>query len=565
MRQIQDEQQPLDAHLQQQNGPGSHDEHADFLRPPTPSPSQATTSPGSPSCASTTHSLTRDLDDVDIGADEPRNKKRKAGRSGPLTPLDRAKAAFKRKLGACQECRLRKVTCIHFDNTLFEKAYQASKQAPKVSQLLGSPIQLQQQPAVPYRRHFSDPAVNLGIGSWHNLPDTHNDGFELGNFMDDIGDQQSLPAADAPAPLYNFPPRPLFGATDLAQNPFQNGSTVSENSDLAIGRLVDGLDWECRFGDNITDASTSISQVAPCNWRFGSLEQLKVHYEQNHTSFQGSYSMWKCTAIRQNDTSINICGFLNSRPLLPCLICSGTQLEEWHFGSASRIPSLTTGPSVRVGSQDGSPKTNNPWFPRAYPSLPQGQFDFSMLYPGYRGNRSASCRSVKALPTNEMRGRPKTASTSKCFRRVDVYPGGCPYGRKCSRTMSWPWDQMSKGGTLGSTLATCSVLLVLSVVSLVCFQDWISTNASLANSKAMTSVFLETGQKHTAEVAIVFLLAGLAGMWLFKHVRLRVGRGFEPSACHQRCLIRDLFGIPPRLDLEDAGSVLRPAEVVGIS
>ncbi len=110
MRQIEDEEpQPLDARLLLQNASGgSNDEHADFLQPPTPS--QATTSPGSPSCASTTHSITRDFDGVDIGSEEPRSKKRRSGRQGPLTRLDRAKAALKRKLGACPECRTRKVT-----------------------------------------------------------------------------------------------------------------------------------------------------------------------------------------------------------------------------------------------------------------------------------------------------------------------------------------------------------------------------------------------------------------------------------------------------------------------
>lgn len=96
----------LSDRLQIQNGTGSNDEHADLLRPPTPS--QGPTSPRSPSCASTTHSLSRALDDVEIDDEEP-SKKRRAIRHGPLEPLKRARAAFMRKVGACQECKTRRV------------------------------------------------------------------------------------------------------------------------------------------------------------------------------------------------------------------------------------------------------------------------------------------------------------------------------------------------------------------------------------------------------------------------------------------------------------------------
>ena len=96
----------LGAYLQAQNSKGSSDEHADQLQPPTPS--QGAASPLSPSCASTTHSLNQAMDHMDVGDDEPR-RKRLAIRHGPLHPYKRARAAFMRKVGACSECRSRRV------------------------------------------------------------------------------------------------------------------------------------------------------------------------------------------------------------------------------------------------------------------------------------------------------------------------------------------------------------------------------------------------------------------------------------------------------------------------
>jgi hypothetical protein len=78
-----------------------------YLQPPPHSP--APPSPRSPSCASTTHSLTRAFDDVAIEEEEPQNKKRKAMRRGPLDNVKRARAALMRKLGACAECKARRV------------------------------------------------------------------------------------------------------------------------------------------------------------------------------------------------------------------------------------------------------------------------------------------------------------------------------------------------------------------------------------------------------------------------------------------------------------------------
>jgi hypothetical protein len=76
-----------------------------FLEPP--SPSLATSMTRSHSYASTTHSITHAIQDMGVG-DQPQLKRR-PGRNGPLAEAKKRKAALVRKLGACPNCRERKV------------------------------------------------------------------------------------------------------------------------------------------------------------------------------------------------------------------------------------------------------------------------------------------------------------------------------------------------------------------------------------------------------------------------------------------------------------------------
>jgi len=84
---------------QMQNGPSN------LLQPP--SPSQATASSPSPSCASTTYSIGHAMDNMRVG---DHLRVRKQGRHGPLSEPKKRRAALMRKLGACPECRGRKVS-----------------------------------------------------------------------------------------------------------------------------------------------------------------------------------------------------------------------------------------------------------------------------------------------------------------------------------------------------------------------------------------------------------------------------------------------------------------------
>jgi hypothetical protein len=76
----------------------------DLLRPRTPS--QATTMSRSPSGTSCKSAKAGDSESAELPETRP---KRRAMRRGPLGKVEKARAAFYRKLGACQECRGRKV------------------------------------------------------------------------------------------------------------------------------------------------------------------------------------------------------------------------------------------------------------------------------------------------------------------------------------------------------------------------------------------------------------------------------------------------------------------------
>lgn len=77
--------------------------------PQSLAPSQAATMPGPPSCKS----ITRGFKDMEISDGTQQEKqKRKAMRHGPLDKCTKARAALMRKLGACQNCRYRRVKVI---------------------------------------------------------------------------------------------------------------------------------------------------------------------------------------------------------------------------------------------------------------------------------------------------------------------------------------------------------------------------------------------------------------------------------------------------------------------
>jgi hypothetical protein len=81
--------------------------HSSHLQPP--SPSRATSS-RSPSNASTTYSVSHAMGEMDVGDQKSQTGKKKPGRRGPLNPIKQLRANLMRKIGACSECRDRRVS-----------------------------------------------------------------------------------------------------------------------------------------------------------------------------------------------------------------------------------------------------------------------------------------------------------------------------------------------------------------------------------------------------------------------------------------------------------------------
>ena len=80
--------------------------HGGHLQPP--SPSRATSS-RSPSNASTTYSVSHAMGEMDVGDQRSQTGKHKPGRRGPLKPIKQLRANLMRKIGACPDCRERRV------------------------------------------------------------------------------------------------------------------------------------------------------------------------------------------------------------------------------------------------------------------------------------------------------------------------------------------------------------------------------------------------------------------------------------------------------------------------
>ncbi|KAK3695622.1 hypothetical protein B0T22DRAFT_344170, partial [Podospora appendiculata] len=418
----------LEDRLQLREGPGGNDSPGgELLQPPTPSaPSMSRT----PSYASTSHSVTQALNDVglddDQSQDRPSNKKRRPGRQGPLDKFTKARTAFMRKLGACDTCRNRKVKCKHYDLILFDEGYEASRQTRRAAQSISpnpnskQPRQQQQQQQQqhkqqrqqaprPYQPRLgsSHDLFGIGLGS---LPGVCEIGPNLLNLLPifpgtqddahtDFDDLllQTPSISEDPAPLYNFrgnrgivslpasspvaaPMVIPYGPLPTEVAPSQQTISASE-SYVPIGRLLLtqlGEEWECKWRDDGTiDSSVSSDETTePCNKRYSRLVALCNHFSSEHTRYWKSGFVWKCTG----------CGllWLNEPPTCPQCARSSAW-EKWYYGNVSSVPSMTSGPSVRVASGDGS-MMNPP--PSGGSSNRNHTNNINTLYPSWNDGQS---------------------------------------------------------------------------------------------------------------------------------------------------------------------------------
>ncbi|KAK0633768.1 hypothetical protein B0T14DRAFT_491884 [Immersiella caudata] len=510
--------------LQLQNGR----DHAPYLQPPPHSP--APPSPRSPSCASTTHSLTRAFDDVAIEEEEPQNKRRKAMRRGPLDNVKRARAALMRKLGACAECKARRVGCNHFDRSLFEQAYQRRRQR-ELGASVNPPSRGVSAPVL--QPSFNDPAVD-GIGGWdtRDLPLLYPPGsgqpdaaqVEIENLL--LGFPRSPTVPEAPVYLPASRPFPFINPLTpglLSPRPMPPSADIIQ---LPIGRNVRDDEWECKHGDH------SLGQIEVCGRRFYTPSDLRQHFEVAHVPYSAELDMFKCTMRRFGADGVSrVCGALCDDNQASCLQCEGKQWELWRYALISTAPSLTSGPSVRVGSQDGSAMSGYGLPQNQHPNFGFGQGQSNRLdFEEFQGQHMGGSQAWSFTSCNE---KPTKAFSETCFP-LYLSPQGCQFGPK-SRSLQ---SQYTVKGPC---------FIIFSALSLIVMDNWLT--ASFDNPE----VVLDTVRNHVFWMSLVCVFIGLAGTWLLRHIWHRLDEDIRSSS-DPLCFTRDVFGIPQQRDIEDAGS-----------
>ncbi|KAJ2897894.1 hypothetical protein MKZ38_004309 [Zalerion maritima] len=245
--------------------------------------------------------------------------KRKARRNGPLDEYARQKAAFFRKIGVCEDCRSRRVSCnpAHRNLTLFENNYQASRsqrQYPRTPPSLAIPSS-----AVPCP--IPDPTF-LGLGDGRSDEMTVDYPTNL-NFEDMEDILPHSPAADQPS----------MGMPDPGRSMALVGSKDPEEPYLPIGRYSDtNLTWECQYGnlDNASHsaASSVASFVDRCHSRVYQLDDLRAHFVQTHGPFREHNPpfMYQCVDCHTMNLDDNHC--------VTC--CRRTRSIKFFFGYVSQ-------------------------------------------------------------------------------------------------------------------------------------------------------------------------------------------------------------------------------------
>lgn len=448
----------------------------------------------------------------------------------------------------------------------------------------GSPVSV--VPSTPQQPSFNN-GTATEIGSWQTSGlslqivsgNQHDDAHaEIQAIEDDVRNASAASAGTA-APFYHTShathPSPgavhsiSFGPVNLPAYPLPTPNSVSSGLPAEVNPVpicrrvggVGGIMWECRSGDNALAASEDPNTV--CGRRFRTFPELCTHFQSEHTTFEDPFIFWKCARMREfEDGVIRICGFLSAEPSVSCVLCEANHWEQWWYATLSRTPSLTSGPSVRVGSQDGS-MAGSYWPGTGYGttqfSSNQGQMDFQLLFPGryLGGNQGGSCYSASL----------KAKTKDSCFRGVTVYPQGCPYSKKC-RSLRPTSEYISKS----------QLLAVFSVLFLIALEQWVVAGVSLISSQTIAPLVVEKARVHLRLMSLVFVIAGVFGMWFFKYAKLSTSGtssvGPTVSAApvttwtnlqlphHPGCVSMNFSDVTR--DIEDDGSMLGEDERDGV-
>ncbi|KAL2198832.1 hypothetical protein P885DRAFT_33180 [Corynascus similis CBS 632.67] len=511
------------------------DDGTGFLCPP--SPSQVTTSSRARSHASTTHSITQGLGEVNMG-DQQRVGKRKRGRHGPLTKVGRAKAALMRKVGACESCRERGVACNHANFVLFEEPYRRWKQAQSANQAVHAP-QLSQD--APYERRQGDEIALLGMGARHiQVP---NPSLYFPAF-DQTGNEDVNPDFD---PLQNNHPstsrvpatiEPAMTAVHDTStfvsnnyNPLYMGFTRQTNAEaMLIGiRAARSREWVCKWNDI-------------CNLCFPDEHSLTSHFTVDHAQVSRHWSTWRCFKC-QLDVE-------ERAPDGLCPQCTDKEPDFWGrccWGSlnvAEDYRSIITG--LAVSSQGHTSSNHSSWMSRSsqYSANFEGRYGHtSMPSSGsygrcsYNGGSQSYTASSEASPTTDIRPSSTCCAKPPLPILADFWTlPKSSYSKDCGCDGS----ETKKGPSQPpyTLRQVCPAAVVLGVLVLATFDHWASPVAAASGKRFFGGRVLERALSGVrcglvvdrgccdavvpSQLSVACIAAGMLAGWVFWHARERL-------------------------------------------
>ncbi|KAK3489071.1 uncharacterized protein B0T23DRAFT_397636 [Neurospora hispaniola] len=374
------------------------------------------------------------------GGVEDSGRKRRGHRTKPLEEPQRLRTAFIRTyVGACGECRTRKVKCTHFDDTELEANYQASKQSrhplapmsprpqvPISSPGPYSPVQCPNelfgvgshtsgcpnQPIVNHHDHLPDDIV---LESPSTLVNTSRERLFLSREDAQISVNPSYSPTYSPA--YSTP----LGFDDSFLNsdpvsPMLSSSACSVGDvDKPLGLLIsnsatNNLIWECKRGAVDPWAVTRTdSESYQCHARFPNHISFLDHYRTQHEPFVNEKIVRRCTC----------CGYFEGPFASRCTKCQNSfhfvcnasgLLDTWYYGTMmSPAPSLTAGTStITTGQGFGNGLLGPPSFvgsnssgPNSHVSNSYGSNSYGIYGSSYAGSMSNRTFGTAPIPRSE--------------------------------------------------------------------------------------------------------------------------------------------------------------------
>ncbi|KAK4682996.1 hypothetical protein QC764_121150 [Podospora pseudoanserina] len=522
------------ADLRRLNEPPTFVGHDEFLL----SPSQATSRSRSPSCASTTHSVTKAMNGVDLNQQGSKSKKKRATRTKPLSKPAKAKAAFIRKLGACEDCRKRRVGCTreHWDLHLFEEAWRVKygplpeeediKPTPlpelgveyfktefQLTRILTPEVATEPPPPDPsnrYQARFSELDDLAGVGgqvvSAAGAPlGPVDEEIDIDNMLQTLQHEDHEEPPLIPVEFTDFFDTDFdldFGGADIFQpapetsfNPEPADDTWLGYTDyqcVPVGKQTYNLVGQLQFECLGASAAEHDGVEFPCAQRFNTLDLLIEHFYSAHYVFENHEERGRCLSCLL-DWDLTSAEELTE----PCKQCGQDRHEKWYWGFISKgtPPSLTSGTtSVRVASQDGygygmqqggSPFGNQST--NLYGHGSGGGYDFGggFLFGDYGDGRNQYYKAAQHLTKQPYK--PTINRGSKAMPAFGSHPA-------------------------------YSIFVGFSLLSVIATRLYLAVGAPYQPASSLTVSSPSWWAAFVPELSVACIAAGLVAMWLFRHV-----------------------------------------------